>query len=159
MLQGKGARVAGQLRALQHLTRQRRGGSWRSLLLHDIQGRSVQHSWRAQQHMPNMQSGAHQQADVRVSGRLLGQAVPALVFSERHGQLRRQTIILAQPWHRAGTSCVDRLLCPMLSLLIKMPSCSRGCSQPSFSVRVQRCGLLSRLINVLFKSTKMVKSN
>ena len=38
--------------------------------------------------MPNMQSGAHQQADVRVSGRLLGQAVPALVFSERHGQLR-----------------------------------------------------------------------
>ena len=82
MLQGKGAREAGQLRALQHLTLQRRGGSWRSLLLHDIQGRSVQHSWRAQQHMPNMQSGAHQQADVRVSGRLLGQAVPALVFSE-----------------------------------------------------------------------------
>jgi hypothetical protein len=71
----------------------------------------------------------------------------------------RQTIILAQPWHRAGTSCVDRLLCPMLSPLIKMPSCSRGCSQPSFSVRVQRCGLISRLINVLFKSTKMVKSN
>jgi len=44
-------------------------------------------------------------------------------------------------------SCVDRLLCPMLSSLIRLPSCSRGCSQPSFSVRMPRCGLISRLIS------------
>jgi hypothetical protein len=55
------------LRALRHLTRERRGREVaKRLLLYDIQGQSVQHSLRAQQHMPN---GAQQQADVRVHGR------------------------------------------------------------------------------------------
>jgi hypothetical protein len=74
-----------QLRALQHLTRERRGRELaKRLLLYDIQEQSVQRCLRAQQHMQNMKSGAHQQADVRVNDRLLGQAVPALGFSERH---------------------------------------------------------------------------
>ena len=81
------------------------------------------------------------------------------MFKSDTVSFERQTIILDQPRHRAGTSCVDRLLCPMLSSLIRMPSCLRGCSQPSFSVRVPRGGLISRLINVFFKSTKMVNSN
>ena len=81
------------------------------------------------------------------------------MFKSDTVSFERQTIILDQPRHRAGTLCVDRLLCPMLSSLIRMPSCLRGCSQPSFSVRVPRCGLISRLINVFFKSTKMVNSN
>ena len=71
---------------MQHLTRERRGRELvKRLLLYDIQGQSVQHSLRAQQHMPNgaHQQGAHQQADVRVNVRPLGQVVPALVFSER----------------------------------------------------------------------------
>jgi hypothetical protein len=42
---------------------------------------------------------------------------------------------------------------------VSMPSCLRGCRPPSFSVRVPRCGLISRLIHVFFKSTKMVNSN
>jgi hypothetical protein len=53
------------------------------------------------------------------------------MFKSDTVNFERQTIILDQPRHRAGTSCVDRLLCPMLSSLIKMPSCLRGCSQPS----------------------------
>jgi hypothetical protein len=70
------------------------------------------------------------------------------MFKSDTVSFERQTIILVQPRHRAGTD--------MLASLIKMQSCLTGCSQPSFSVRVPRCGLISRFINVLFKSTKMV---
>jgi len=50
-----------QLRALQHLTRERQGRELaKRLLLYDIQEQSVQHSLRHQQHRPNMQSDAHQ---------------------------------------------------------------------------------------------------
>ena len=59
-----------QLRALQHLTRERQGRELtKRLLLYDIQEQSVQHSLRPQQHRPNMQSGAHQKVDVCVNGR------------------------------------------------------------------------------------------
>jgi len=69
------------LRALQHLTRERRGRALaKRLLLYDIQGQLVQHSCRASQHMPN---GLQQQADVRAEDRPLGQIVPALVFPGR----------------------------------------------------------------------------
>ena len=58
-----------QLRALQHLTRERQGRELaKRLLLYDIQEQSVQHSLRLQQHRPNMQSGAHQKVDVCVNG-------------------------------------------------------------------------------------------
>ncbi len=81
------------------------------------------------------------------------------MFKSDTVNFERRTIILDQPRHQAGTSCVDRLLCPILSSLIRMSTCLRDYSQPSFSVRVPRCGLISRLINVLVKSTKMVNSN
>jgi hypothetical protein len=58
-----------QLRALQHLTRERQGRELaKRLLLYDIQEQSVQHSLRPQQHRPNMQSDAHQKVDVCVNG-------------------------------------------------------------------------------------------
>ena len=78
-----------QLRSLHHLTWERRGREMaKRLLLYDIQGQSVQHSFRPQQHMPNMQSGAHPQTDVCVrqaaradhSDRPLGHAVPRAMF-------------------------------------------------------------------------------
>ncbi len=58
-----------QLRAPQHLTRERQGRELENrLLMYDSQEQSVQHSLRPQQHRPNMQSGAHQNADVCVNG-------------------------------------------------------------------------------------------
>jgi hypothetical protein len=147
-----------QLRALQHLTRERQGRELaKRLLLYDSQEQSVQHSLRPQQHRPNMQSGAHQNADVCVNG---SPRRPSLrsSFQRGAGQIRATGHHLS-PAAASSSPIVRRQNALPYAVVIDQDAKLFERLASRFWKPYNRGGLTSRLIRSLTRIRQMFKSS